>query len=112
VIVQKSYDQNELLKANSPHRLSGSINNYFEYLGYISLKDAGATSPPDHVPAPLAKVFEEGSKCVAVGCCNAAGAMFRLCVDMATETLLPKRRDGRLDAFHPEKFRCAPGMAF
>ena len=87
LIVQKKPD--DTLAAHAPETLRGNINNLFEFEGYISQKDIGATAPPDHVPPPLAKIFEEGTKCVAVGCWNAAGAMFRLCVDMATEPLLP-----------------------
>jgi hypothetical protein len=90
VIDQKNYDDRELLNENLPHTLVGGINEYFETVGHISLKDAGATVPPDHVPPALSKIFEEATKCVAVGCWNAAGSMFRLCVDMATEPLLPE----------------------
>ncbi|MDE5452714.1 DUF4145 domain-containing protein [Bradyrhizobium sp. CSA112] len=43
-----------------------------------------------HVPENLAKIFAEATKCVAVQCWNATGAMFRLCVDMTTEPLLPE----------------------
>ena len=31
----------------------------------------------------------EGATCLAVGCYNAAGTMFRLCVDLATKSMLP-----------------------
>jgi hypothetical protein len=93
---------------NTPETIRGNINDYFELDGYISLKDVGATEPPDHVPPDLAKIFKEATKCVAVQCRNAAGAMFRLCVDRATEQLLPEGRCRRLDGFHSKKSRAAP----
>jgi Domain of unknown function (DUF4145) len=99
VIVQRNSGDGDALEKNAPETIPGSIDNYFELDGYISLKDAGATEPPDHVPPDLVKIFEEATKCVAVGCWNAAGAMFRLCVDMATEHLLPKEDVEGLTAF-------------
>jgi hypothetical protein len=99
VIAQKNYNDKDALTRNAPETISGNINKYFRLDGYISLKDEGATEPPDHVPPDLGKIFEEATKCVAVGCWNAAGAMFRLCVDMATEQLLPKEDVEGLTAF-------------
>ena len=56
---------------------------------YISLKDRATVPPPEHTPKNLEPVFREGATCLAVGCYNAAGTMFRLCVDLATRPLLP-----------------------
>ena len=55
----------------------------------VSFPDLRTTPPPEHVPPDVARVFQEGAKCVAAGCFNAAGAMFRLCLDLATKNLLP-----------------------
>jgi hypothetical protein len=88
----------EALRNIAPQEIKENINNYFEHVGHISLKDAGATVAPDHVPPEIAKVFEEATRCVAVECWNAAGAMFRLCVDMATEPLVPKENIAGLTA--------------
>jgi len=35
--------------------------------------------------------FEEGAKCLAVDCPNAAATMFRLCIDLGTRALLPDK---------------------
>jgi hypothetical protein len=99
VIAQRNSSDEDALEKNAPETIPGNINNYFGLDGYISLKDEGATKPPDHVPPDLAKIFEEATKCVAVQCWNAAGAMFRLCVDMATEQLLPTENVEGLTAF-------------
>ena len=58
-------------------------------LGHVSISDRDARPSPEYVPAHVAAAFEEGAKCLAIGCFNAAASMFRLVVDMATEELLP-----------------------
>ena len=48
-----------------------------------------ATKLPDHLPEEIEAAFREGAMCLAVSCHNAAATMFRLCVDLATRSLLP-----------------------
>jgi hypothetical protein len=69
--------------------LSHALNDYYEVETYVSLKDAHAIAPPDHVPDNIRAVFKEDATCLKVNCFNAAGTMFRLSVDMATRFLLP-----------------------
>jgi hypothetical protein len=69
--------------------LSPSVNYFMEIKSFVSLKDQAAVSPPEHVPESIQAAFKEGATCLAVGCYNAAGTMFRLCVDHATRALLP-----------------------
>lgn len=69
--------------------LSGSVNNYVNVECYVSLKDEATALPPDHVPKEIADVFREAATCLAVDCYNAAGTMFRLCIDLSTRSLLP-----------------------
>jgi hypothetical protein len=71
-------------------KLQGALNKYFEVDGYISLKDQGIIAPPEHIPEPIANVFREGATSIAVECWNAAGTMFRVCVDLATRPLMPE----------------------
>jgi len=56
----------------------------------VSLKDTGTTQPPGHIPENIERVFKEGATCMAVNCFNAAGTMFRLCIDLATKKILPE----------------------
>lgn len=70
-------------------KVEGALNKYVKIEGYVSLKDRASTPPPDHVPEAIATVFTEGATCLAVACYNAAGTMFRLCVDLATRSMLP-----------------------
>lgn len=67
-----------------------SLNNYVDVEGYINLKDIGGSKPPDYLPEDIQLAFNEGATCLSVGCFNASGAMFRLCVDLATKSLLPE----------------------
>jgi hypothetical protein len=70
-------------------QVHGALNNWVDVKGYINLKDMAAVEPPGHVPDNIAKIFREGATALAVECPNAAGAMYRLCVDLATKALLP-----------------------
>jgi len=58
--------------------------------GYISLKDTAISKPPEYIPDNLDRVFREGAACMAIGCFNAAGTMFRLCIDLTTRAMLPE----------------------
>lgn len=66
-----------------------NINAACDFEDFLSLKDQAAEPPPEHLPDTIGPVFAEGATCLAVGCFNAAGTMFRLCVDLATLGLLP-----------------------
>lgn len=66
------------------------LNSGIRIIGYLSLKDEAAIEPPAHMPENVENAFREGASCLAVGCFNASGAMFRLAIDLATKGLLPK----------------------
>jgi hypothetical protein len=76
----------------------GNLNGDFAINGYISLKDNTATEPPEYLPADIEAVFKEGATCMAVGCFNAGGTMFRLCLDMATKSFMPEENDNGLNS--------------
>ena len=61
------------------------------------MKDAAGVEPPEHLPETIHAAFVEGATCHAVGCHNAAGTMFRLCVDLATRILLPEGEENGLN---------------
>ncbi len=78
------------------------LNQFYDVAGYIGLRDHVSTVPPQYLPKPIEAAFNEAATCVATECWNAAGAMFRLCLDMATKERLPS--DGAAD--RPDNKTC------
>jgi hypothetical protein len=70
--------------------LNKAVNQYMNIEGYISLKDIHTKEPPEFIPENIDKVFREGAACMSIGCYNAAGTMFRLCIDLSTRAMLPE----------------------
>lgn len=66
-----------------------SLNDAFKSRGHISPKDSLPIQPPSHLPEHVDAAFREGATCLTVRCYNAAGTLFRLCLDYATKELLP-----------------------
>jgi hypothetical protein len=79
-------------------KVEGALNNYLNVERYVSIKDQATVVPPEYIPKEIEAVFKEGATCMAVGCYNAAGTMFRLCVDLATRSMLPKEDAEGLNA--------------
>jgi hypothetical protein len=97
VLALSDYDYREVFKGGL-HKSNGAINDFVRINGFINLKDMGAEPAPEHLADNIAAAFNEGAKCMAVGCNNAAATMFRLCVDMATRTILPEAETPGLNA--------------
>ena len=49
---------------------------------------ASTVKAPEHTPANLVKIFDEGAECFAISCWNASGSMFRKIVDEISKGLL------------------------
>jgi hypothetical protein len=64
------------------------LNEFLDISGYVSAKDRDAEDAPAHIPENIKKYFDEGAQCMAIGCFNAGGTMFRLCLDAATKKIL------------------------
>lgn len=75
-----------------------SLNRHFDVDGYVSVKDRAPAAPPEYVPPNIERAFVEGAACQAIDCHNAAAAMFRLCVDLATQDLLPNHDENGLNS--------------
>ncbi len=78
------------------------LNEFYRVAGYINLRDHIGTTPPQYLPKPIEAAFREAATCVATRCWNAAGAMFRLCLDMATRERLPSEGSGN----RPDRKTC------
>ncbi|MGB8338453.1 MAG: DUF4145 domain-containing protein [Burkholderiales bacterium] len=70
-------------------KITGAVNKYVKIESVVTLKDSAKIEPPEHLPEDILAIFREGATCLAVDCNNAAGTMFRLCIDMASRNLLP-----------------------
>jgi hypothetical protein len=78
---------------NALVKFQDSLNIFFEVARPITLRDNATIHAPDHLPDEILSAFEEGAACLSVDCYNAAAAMFRLCLDLATRPLLPDPSD-------------------
>jgi hypothetical protein len=88
VLSQKQLaDKDEVKKGLG--NLNRTVNQFMSIEGYISIKDTVSKTPPEHIPEKIAAVFREGAACMTIGCFNAAGTMFRLCIDLCTRAMLP-----------------------
>ncbi|MBI3452704.1 MAG: DUF4145 domain-containing protein [Rhodospirillales bacterium] len=65
----------------------------FDIKSYINLRDNITESVPDHIPPEIQAIFKEAATCLATQCWNAAGAMFRKCVDRSTYQMLPDENE-------------------
>lgn len=90
VAEREANDHYDLERDGGLLKVKAALNKYLEVKSFVGLKDMSRVSPPEHLPKNIEAVFKEGATCLAVGCWNAAGTMFRLCVDMATKPLLPE----------------------
>lgn len=92
VVMQKDYEARHFLKQQGLklHSITGSISDIIRVVRHISQRDEIAARPPEHLPNDIEDMFNEGAACLAISCNNAAGTMFRLCLDRATVGLLPE----------------------
>jgi hypothetical protein len=98
ILSQRDPQTNVLDNEAEGFSLFGALNNYYEMRGFVSMKDIQHAQPPDHLPEDIKSVFSEGATCLSVECFNAAGTMFRLCVDIATRSRLPAQNENGLNA--------------
>lgn len=89
VLSQKEIGDEDIIKKGLVN-FARAVNQLMTVEGHISLKDTASEQPPDYLPENIEAAFREGATCMAVGCYNAAGTMFRLCADLATRAMLPE----------------------
>jgi len=89
VLAQAIDPDKGIVHKNGLVKLTGAVNQLMRIEGIVSRKDDASVEPPQYLPQAIEAAFREGAMCLAVSCYNAAGTMFRLCVDLATRSLLP-----------------------
>jgi hypothetical protein len=98
VLSDKTIDTSKLVERAGLPKIEASVNGLVEIEGIVSLKDRTAKTPPEHLPENIEAAFREGAVCMSVNCHNAAGTMFRLCLDLATRTMLPEGEPNGLNS--------------
>lgn len=98
VLAESGIDEQKAISKFTLEKLPSAANDYVRVERYISVRDRPSIPPPEHVPETICAVFAEGATCLSVGCFNAAGTMFRLCVDLSTSSLLPEKDTNGLNA--------------
>jgi hypothetical protein len=74
---------------NTLSAINGSINPIARFERHITLRDRYLMEPPEHLPKYIEAIIVEANSCLSNECWNAAGAMYRLALDMSTKSLLP-----------------------
>lgn len=90
VLSQKSHDSASFLRQNKLADANSAVNRFMTVEGHVTLKDTAAENPPEYLPENIDVAFREASACMAIGCFNASATMFRLCLDLATRSMLPE----------------------
>jgi len=82
---------------NGLTKVGMDVGHLVDLTGFVTAADNASKPAPPDLPEELETPFIEGTRCLASGCPNAAGAMFRLCLDIATKSRLPEDSDGAPD---------------
>ena len=94
-IIEKSSnaenDKGYFISARDLISYPNALNNIIQIGGYINIRNMASCPAPENIPEKrIEDVFREGAESVTGNCPNAAVAMFRLCIDLATKSLLLK----------------------
>ncbi len=86
-IVSEGYDgEREVpISCEPPMHPERLLNGDFEILGFVRFPDGDPCPPPKLIPKNIEKIFNEGAICLTRECWNAAGTMFRTCLDLASK---------------------------
>ena len=90
VLVPNNSDVAESIVQAGIANTEETLNKYFVVEKFINISDLNPVSPPEHLTGQVRVAFEEAARTLAIGCWNAAGCMFRSCMDIATKKLLPE----------------------
>ncbi len=108
-ILAEHYDgeRDEVITSDPPMNMEGLLNGIFEIEGIVRLCDNVARPTPEFIPRNIKATFKEGAECLSIQCWNAAGTIFRTCIDLTTKDQLAKKHHGksllkRIDCFFEE----------
>lgn len=69
----------------APHTLNGNLDPYVSIIGGLDSSDFAPLGVPEHMPPIVHNAYLEAVTNIRIGCPNAAAAMFRLAMDLATK---------------------------
>ena len=75
-------------------QFTGHWDQLVEYSGYVTSVDEAIPDVPEHLPIDVHTAYKEALICLSAKCPNAAGAMLRLSLDLATKQLLDEVKAG------------------
>ncbi len=96
-IISERYDEEKQypIQREEPMKMTGKLNHFFNIVGVVRLNDNLAISPPEFMPQNIEQTFKEGIECLSIRCWNAAGGMFRKCLDLTAKDKLAKKDHGK-----------------
>ena len=91
-VIAEDYDWEKqvVIKSDPPMNIKGSLNGHFVILDFVKIRDNATYTTPEFISENIEKIFKEGTACLSIECWNAAGAMFRLCLDLMTKDMISK----------------------
>lgn len=94
-----NYDFSHSSAGPRPETHNGSLMPFIDKpTRFVSIRDMGKQSAPEFAPDDVGNAYNQGATCVAVECWDAAAAMFRKSVDLATRPLLPSSDEEGLNS--------------
>ncbi|MEO9168611.1 MAG: DUF4145 domain-containing protein [Aestuariivirga sp.] len=103
VVAAKDYSSQTKFSGRGIVENNDDISETFENEGFLNIKDLAISQPPEFLSPEISAVYREAVTCFAVQAYNGAGTMFRLCLDLATEPLLPPESEAESEAGTPKK---------
>ena len=85
------YEHDAVIPREPPMNMTGSLEGVFDIEGILRLSDNLAIAPPEFMPRDIERTFREGIECLSINCWNAAGTMFRKCLDLTAKDKLEKK---------------------
>jgi hypothetical protein len=76
------------VRAETIASTKGSVADFIQVMAKAESFDFSEINAPGFLPTAVENAFKEAQKCRSIDCWNAAGAMFRACLDLATKDKL------------------------
>ena len=92
VVAEKGIEEANHVQQHGLAKTNLAANKLVNVKNFISLKDADARPAPEHLPKNIKAAFDEGAKCLAVGCFNASAPTTATCTSATRTSARTARR--------------------